>query len=76
MKIEYNERLRFNHILADEGMMLTDWDGVDIVDYSSATQMYCPETVDLSRYYEVTIEKDMEYRTLQDIAINNKKDAE
>lgn len=73
MKIEYNEKYNFNHITADEGMVITDWDKNDIKDYTSAKEMYCPVTVDLSLLYEISDEMDAEYKELQERAIMEKE---
>lgn len=69
MKIEYNEKFNFNHITADEGMVITDWDKNDIKDYTSGKEMYCPVTVDLSLLYEISDEMDVEYKEEQEKAI-------
>lgn len=66
MNIEYNEKFNFNHIIADEGMVITDWDKNDIKDYTSGKEMYCPVTVDLNRLYEISDEMDAEYREEQE----------
>lgn len=70
MRVEYNEKFNFNHIIAEDGMVITDYvERMDIKDYSSSKEMYCPVTVDLSPYYEITDEKDAEYKELQEKAI-------
>ena len=71
MKVEYNERFNFNHITAEDGMVITDWNGEDIKEYSSAKEMYCPVTVDLSRYYEISEAQDAEYMEMQQKAIED-----
>lgn len=75
MKIEYNEKFNFNHIIADEGMVITDWDKNDIKDYTSGKEMYCPVTVDLSRLYEISDEMDAEYREEQERVIKEELEA-
>lgn len=75
MKIEYNEKFNFNHIIADEGMAVTDWDKNDIKEYVSAKEMYCPVTVDLSLLYEISDEMDAEYREEQERAIKEELEA-
>ena len=75
MKIEYNEKFNFNHIIADEGMVITDWDKNDIKEYVSGKEMYCPVTVDLSRLYEISDEMDAEYREEQERAIKEELEA-
>lgn len=71
---EYNEQHNFNHIKADEGMVLTDYDGNDILNYSSFKEAFCPVTADIDKYYEITIEEDAEYKVLQDIAIKEEEE--
>jgi hypothetical protein len=66
MKLIYTERLRFNHIIAEDGMVITDFiEGLPYKEYDSFREGYFPETVDLSHYYEITEEKDAEYKALQ-----------
>jgi hypothetical protein len=69
MRIEYNEKFNFNHITAENGMVMTDWDKKDVKEYSSAKEMYCPVTVDLSAYYEISDADDAEYKEAQEKAI-------
>lgn len=66
MRIEYNEKFNFNHITAEDGMVMTDWDKKDVKEYNSAKEMYCPVTVDLSPYYEISDEMDAEYKEAQE----------
>ena len=66
MKIIYTERLRFNHIIAEDGMVIIDFiEGLRYKEYESFKEGYFPEYVDLSHYYEITEEKDAEYKALQ-----------
>lgn len=77
MKVVYNEQYNFNHLQAEEDMVITDYvEGTDIIDYSSFKQAYCPVTVDLSIYYEITDVKDAEYKALQEKAIEELKMSE
>lgn len=70
MKTEYNEKFNFNHITAEEGMVITNYvEGQDILEYTSSKEMYCPTSVDLTAYYEISDEKDAEYKVLQEKAI-------
>lgn len=72
MKVQYNEK--YNYIIAEDGMVITDFiEGLDILEYNSFKQAYCPVTVDLRHYYEITEEKDAEYRELQERAIMEKE---
>lgn len=75
MKIEYNEKFNFNHIVAEEGMVITDWNQEDIKEYSSSKEMYCPVTVDLSLLYEISDEMDAEYREEQERVIKDELEA-
>ena len=71
MRTEFNEKYNFYHILSDEGMVVTDWNGEDIKEYSSSTELYCPPFVDLSRFYEVSLSSDMMYREAQEKAFKS-----
>jgi hypothetical protein len=73
MIIEYNEKFNFNHIVAEEGMVITDWNQEDIKEYSSAKEMYCPVSLDLSHYYEISDEMDAEYREAQEKAFREEE---
>lgn len=73
MKVIYNEQYNFNHLQAEEDMVITDYvKGDDILNYSSFKQAYCPVNADLTAYYEITDAEDAEYKRLQEIAINLK----
>ena len=77
MKVFYNEQYNFNHLQAEEDMVITDFVvGSDILKYSSFKQAYCPVNADLSRYYEITDEEDAEYKELQDITIKTRNNNE
>lgn len=77
MKIEYNEKFNFNHITAEEGMVITNYaEGQDILEYTSSKEMYCPTSVDLTAYYEISDEKDAEYKVLQEKAIEEQRKEE
>ena len=72
MKIDYNEKFNFNHIVAEDGMVITDYvDGMDILEYTSSKEMYCPVSVDLTRYYEITDEEDARLRKLQEETVKD-----
>ena len=76
MKLIYTERLRFNHIIAEDGMVITDFiEGLPYKEYESFKEGYFPEYMDLSHYYEITEEKDAEYKSLQveEMAEENKE---
>ena len=63
--ITIRETDRFIEITADEGYVITNWDGNGILDYTSTTQMICPLGYDYSGYYTITDEQDAEYIELQ-----------
>ena len=44
-------------IKADDGMVLTEWDGDDILNYSYATKQYSPLTYDITKLREITQEE-------------------
>lgn len=70
MKTTVNETLKFIHIVAEDGMCITDYkEGDDILNYTSSRQMYCPLSVDLSSLIEITEEQDAEYTALKEQAI-------
>lgn len=75
MKIEYNEKYNFNHIIADEGMVITDWDKNDIKEYTSAKEMYCPANANLSLLYEISDEMDAGYKNEQERVIKEELEA-
>lgn len=52
---------RFIEIVADEGYVITDWDGDDILNYTSTKQLICPVNYDYGAYYTITDEQDAEY---------------
>ena len=60
---------RFIEITANEGYVMTDWNGDEILDYTSTTQMICPLGYDYSGYYTITIEQDAEYMKRQMVEI-------
>lgn len=68
MNIDRNEK--FIVITAEEGYVITDYKEDDILNYTSSTILYCPLNMDLSGYYEITVEKDEEYKRLQEQTIN------
>lgn len=49
---------RFIEITANEGYVMTDWDGNDILDYTSTKQLICPKGYNYTAYYTVTDEQD------------------
>jgi hypothetical protein len=78
MTIQYNDTFKFNHVIADDGMVITDFiEGLPYKEYESFKEGYFPEYMDLSHYYEITEEEDAEYIALQHlekIAEENKED--
>lgn len=49
--VEVNEERKFVKITCSEGHHITDWDGVDYRNYTSARIMYCPIGYDYSSFY-------------------------
>ena len=75
MRIEYNEKFNFNHITAEEGMVITDYtEDKNILDYSSSKEMYAPVNVDLNVYFEISDEMDAEYKAAQEKAIEEERE--
>lgn len=52
---------RFIEIVANEGYVMTDWNGDDIMDYTSTKQLICPVNYDYGAYRTITDEQDAEY---------------
>lgn len=52
---------RFVEIVADEGYVMTDWNGDDILNYTSTKQLICPVNYDYGAYRTITDEQDAEY---------------
>jgi hypothetical protein len=44
-------------VKADEGKVLTNWNKVDVKEFTFSGMMYCPLNKDLSDYYEMTEEE-------------------
>ena len=59
--ITIRETDRFIEIVADEGYVMTDWNGDDIMDYTSTKVLICPVNYDYGTYYTITDEQDAEY---------------
>lgn len=60
MKIEKLEK--FTKVESEEGMVLTTFkDGDNILDYSSATKMFAPHSINLDEYREISIEENEKY---------------
>lgn len=51
------EKELFLRVTCTEGHYITNWDGENILKYASAKVMYCPKTIDLSKYYCLTEEE-------------------
>lgn len=59
--ITIRETDRFIEITANEGYVITDWNGDDIMDYTSTKQLICPVKYDYGAYRTITNEQDAEY---------------
>lgn len=64
---------KFIEITANEGYVMTDWDGNDILNYTSTKQLICPVNYDYGAYYTITDEQDAEYIELQKELIESKE---
>jgi hypothetical protein len=64
---------RFIEITVNDGYVMTDRDGNDILHYTSTKQLICPKDYDYGAYYTVTEEKDAEYIELQKELIESKE---
>ena len=60
---------RFIEITANEGYVMTDWNGNDILNYTSTKVLICPVNYDYGAYYTITDEDDTKYMELQLIEI-------
>ena len=60
MKVEKLEK--YTKVEPEEGMVLTTFkDGDNILDYTSATKMFAPHSINLDEYREISIEEDEKY---------------
>lgn len=67
MLIERNDELKFNKLIATEGMVITDFkDGDDILEYNSSKLIYCPLSINLDKYREISDNEDMLLREQQE----------
>ena len=48
----------FMEVTPEEGYVITDWDGAEILDYSSTSMLVMPLNYDYSAYYTITVEED------------------
>lgn len=71
--ITIRETDRFIEITANEGYVMTDWNGDNILDYTSTKQLICPVNYDYGAYYTITDEQDAEYVELQKELIDSKE---
>lgn len=55
--IRVRETDKFIEITANDGYVMTDWDGNDILNYTSTKQLICPLNYDYGAYYTVTDEE-------------------
>ena len=51
------QKATYQIIKADDGMVLTEWDGDDILNYAYATKQYSPLTYDITKLREITQEE-------------------
>lgn len=60
-----NEKLGYLEVKCKEGHYITNWDKKDILQYNSATVMYCPMSISLDDYYCITEEEHNMYLNQQ-----------
>lgn len=60
---------KFIKVTCSEGHFITNWDKVNILEYTCAKTMYTPLNADLSTYYCLTDEEHAEYEKKQMEAI-------
>lgn len=67
MITEKNDTYNFYKLTAEDGMVITDWkDGDDIMEYNSAKLIYCPLSIDITKYRELTDAQDEELKKQQE----------
>lgn len=64
---------RFIEIVADEGYVMTDWNGADLLTYKSSKIMICPVNYDYRAYYTVTDEENERLLNEQIIEIEKRE---
>lgn len=70
MKTEYDKERNFIRLQADKGMVVTDYvEGSDIINYHSSKSFICSIKSNIKRYYEITEEKDAEYKKQREEAV-------
>ena len=62
-------------IKADDGMVLTEWDGDDILKYAYSTKQYSPLTYDITKLREITQEESDKLAKEQEEKIKELKEA-
>lgn len=49
---------KFKHVYEDDAnYMVTNWDKVDVMDYSGSKEYYTPLNYDVAKFYEITVEE-------------------
>ena len=78
--VEINDKLNFKKVTCKEGHHITNWDKVDILDFTSAVIMYCPLNTNLDSFYCITeeehnalmVEKELKIKEREEELRNNK----
>ena len=63
-------------IKADDGMVLTEWDGDNILNYSYSTKQYSPLTYDITKLREITQEESDKLSKEQEEKLKELKEAQ
>ena len=63
-------------IKADDGMVLTEWDGYNILNYTYSTKQYSPLTYDITKLKEITQEESDKLSKEQEEKIKELKEAQ
>lgn len=71
--MEKNINNYFMELIPDEGCVLTDWNGKDILEYNSYTIVCAPLNTDFRVFKEISIEDDERYKAEYDKALQEKE---
>lgn len=71
--MEKNINNYFMELIPDEGCVLTDWDGKDILDYNSYKIVCAPLNTDFRVFRDISIEDDERYKAEYDKALQAKE---
>ena len=73
IQIERNEDYGFLILTCSEGHYISNWNKVDILEFTSAKKIFCPADTDTTQFYCLTEEEHNELVELQRQAIEQKE---